>query len=54
MPKYEVKEVLFDYGLYRYGELKFILNSKRIALQILKLLQEDDLLDRELNMKVSK
>ena len=29
--KYEVKDVVCDYGVYENDELKLILNSKRIA-----------------------
>ena len=39
---YEVRDVVCDYGVYENGELKLILNSRRIALEIVKLLEEDD------------
>lgn len=40
--KYEVRDVVCDYGVYENGELKLILNSRRIALEIVKLLEEDE------------
>lgn len=49
MSVYEVRDVVCDYGLYCDGELKIILNSKRIALQILELLKEDERIHIELN-----
>ena len=49
MSKYEVKAVVCDYGIYEDGELKLILNSRRIALQIKDLLEEDERKHRELN-----
>ena len=49
MAEYEVRDVVCDYGVYEDGELKLILNSRRIALQIVKLLKEDDHIHRELN-----
>ena len=49
MAEYEVRDVVCDYGVYDDGELKFILNSKRIALQIVELLKEDERIHRELN-----
>lgn len=49
MAKYEVKDVVCDYGVYEDGELKLILNSRRIAEQIVTLLKEDERLHRELN-----
>lgn len=49
MAEYEVRDVVCDYGVYEDGELKLILNSKRIALQIAELLKEDDRIHRELN-----
>ena len=56
MCQYEVRDVVCDYGLYYNGELILILNSKRIALQILELLKEDERIHIELNknLKVSK
>ena len=49
MAEYEVRDVVCDYGVYEDGELKLILNSRRIALQIVKLLKEDERIHRELN-----
>ena len=49
MAKYELKDLVCDYGLYCDGDLKLILNSKRIARQIVELLKEDERLYRELN-----
>lgn len=49
MVKYEVKDVVCDYGVYCDGELKLILNSKRIALQIVDLLKEDERIYLDLN-----
>lgn len=49
MAEYEVRNVVCDYGVYEDGELKLILNSRRIALQIVKLLKEDERIHRELN-----
>lgn len=40
--KYEVRDVVCDYGVYENGELKLILNSKRIAEKIVELLKEDE------------
>lgn len=42
---YEVRNVVCDYGVYENGELKLILNSRRIALEIVKLLEEDEQID---------
>ena len=39
MDEYEVRDVVCDYGVYEDGELKLILNSRRIALQIVELLK---------------
>ena len=49
MPEYAVRDVVSDYGVYEDGELKLILNSRRIALQIAELLKEDERIHRELN-----
>ena len=49
MAEYEVRDVVCDYGVYADGELKLILNSRRIALQIAELLKEDERIHRELN-----
>lgn len=46
-PKYEVKDVVCDYGIYENGELKLILNSYGSALKILKILEFDDNLKNE-------
>ena len=43
---YEVRDVVCDYGVYENGELKLILNSKRIALEIVKLLEEDERIEK--------
>lgn len=40
MAEYEVRDVVCDYGVYEDGDLKLILNSRRIALQIVELLRE--------------
>ena len=47
--KYEVRDVVCDYGIYENGELKIIVNSKTIAEQIVCLLKKDDYSHRELN-----
>lgn len=49
MSKYEVRDVVCDYGVYVDGELKLILNSRQIAGQIVSLLVEDERKHRELN-----
>lgn len=49
MAEYEVRDVVCDYGVYEDGELKLILNSRRIALQIVELLKEDERIHIELN-----
>lgn len=49
MSKYDVRCVVCDYGLFVDGELKLILNSRRIALQIKDLCEDDERLQRELN-----
>ena len=49
MAEYEVRDVVCDYGVYEDGELKLILNSRRIALQIVELIKEDERIHRELN-----
>ena len=48
MSEYEVRDTVCDYGVYEDGELKLILNSRRIALQIVELLKEDERIHREL------
>lgn len=45
----EVRDVVCDYGVYENGELKLILNSRRIAEKIVQLLKEDERNHRELN-----
>ena len=49
MAEYEVRDVVCDYGVCEDGELKLILNARRIALQIVELLKEDERIHRELN-----
>ena len=49
---YEVRDVVCDYGVYENGELKLILNSKRIALEIVKLLEEDERIEKLNNIPV--
>lgn len=49
MSKFEVREVVCDYGVYEDDELKLILNSRRIAEQIVSLLEEDEKKHFELN-----
>lgn len=49
MSKYEVRDVVSDYGVYEDDELKLIVNSRRIALQIVELLKEDERIHQELN-----
>lgn len=44
---YEVRDVVCDYGVYENGELKLILNSKRIAEKIVELLKEDSSMNLE-------
>lgn len=48
---YEVRDVVCDYGVYENGELKLILNSKRIALEIVKLLEEDDKIGKTMEVE---
>ena len=50
MAEYEVRYIGCDYGVYCDGELKLILNSFRIALQIVYLLKEDERIHRELTI----
>ncbi len=45
--KFEVKDVVCDYGVFENGELKLILNSRRIALEIVELLEEDERIHKE-------
>lgn len=45
--EYEVRAVVCDYGVYENGELKLILNSRRIAIEIVKLLKEDSSMNLE-------
>ena len=49
MSEYEVRDVVDDYGVYEDGELKLILNSRRIASQLVELLKEDERIHREMN-----
>lgn len=42
MSKYEVKDVVCDYGLYEDSELKLILNSRQNALTIKRILEVDE------------
>lgn len=42
MDKYEIKDVVCDYGLYEDGELKLILNSAKNAHTIKRILEIDD------------
>lgn len=42
MSKYELKDVVCDYGIYEDGELKLILNSRGIAEKIVELLELDE------------
>lgn len=46
---YEVRDVVCDYGVYEDGELKLILNSRRIAEKIVELLKDDERIHRGLN-----
>lgn len=39
--EWTVKDVVCDYGLFENGDLKLILSSKRRALEIKKILEED-------------
>ena len=45
----EVRDVVCDYGVYENGELKLILNSRRIAEKIVQLLKEDERKNRKSN-----
>lgn len=49
---YEVRDVVCDYGVYENGELKLILNSRRIALEIVKLLEEDDKIGKAMEVEI--
>lgn len=42
MDKYEIKDVVCDYGLYEDGELKLILKSAKNAHTIKRILEIDD------------
>ena len=46
--KYEVRDIVCDYGIYENGELKLILNSRKIALEIAKLLEIDDKIGKDI------
>lgn len=41
MYKYEVRNVVCDYGIYENDKLVLILNSRRIACEIVDLLKSD-------------
>lgn len=41
MAKYEVKNVVCDYGIYEDGKLKLICNSRRNALLIKAIMERD-------------
>lgn len=41
MLKYEIKDVVCDYGIFENDELKLILNDRRNAELILKILELD-------------
>ena len=49
MSEYEIRDVVCDYGVYENGKLILILNSRRIALEIVRLLKEDERIYNELN-----
>ena len=49
MSRYEVKDVVSDYGVYEDGELKLILNSRRMALLIVSILEQDEKIHKALN-----
>ena len=42
MARYEVKDVVCDYGIYEESELVLILNSRANALMIKEILEDDD------------
>ena len=50
MVEYEVRDVVCDYGVFEDGELKLIPNFRRIALQIIELLNEDERIHSDLNL----
>ena len=52
MAKYEVRDVVCDYGVYEDDELKLILNSRRIAEQIVSLLEEDERIHKGLQSTI--
>ena len=45
MSKYEIRDVVCDYGIFRDGECLLVLNSRRIAGYIKDLLEDDERLD---------
>jgi hypothetical protein len=45
MSKYEIRDVVGDYGIFRDGECLLLLNSRRIAGYIKDLLEDDERLD---------
>jgi hypothetical protein len=49
MSKYEVKDIVCDYGLYEDGKLKLICNSKRNALLIKAIMDKDNILNGNQN-----
>ncbi len=49
MSKYEVRDVVCDYGVYEDDDLKLIVNSRGTAEKIVSLLEEDERKHRELN-----
>ena len=48
MAEYEVRDVA---GVFKNGELKLVLNSRRIAENIVQLLEEDAGIDRGITIK---
>ena len=50
MNKYEVREVVCDYGIFENGELKIIVNNKKTADAIVTLLE----LDRDYHKELQK
>ena len=52
MSKYEVKDVVCDYGVYADGQLMLILNSRRVAELIVDLLIYDEARQKMLNIGV--
>lgn len=50
MSKYEVKDVVSDYGLYEDGKLKLILKSRQNALTIKRILEVDSSVPNQANV----